>query len=155
MWVGGDKIVNMKDLTPEQKRGISSIYPVVNKELAREFGVVEHYEKVTNRDADTLPKIRSFAKEYLFTEEFNPTALKVTCDDFITVPDDKLSEVTQGPNVLLFGRSQVSFAPYTGLFGNHNGGGYGRSALLRGPMSVSSSSHRKTRNPSVQRCTIY
>ena len=41
------------------------------------------------------------------------------------MPDDKLTEVTQGSNVLLFGRSQISFDPYTGLFGNRNGGGYG------------------------------
>lgn len=121
----GDEVVKVRDLTPEQKREIFSIFPVVNKELSRELGVIEHYEKIPNRYADTLPKIRSFAKEYLYTEEFNSTVLKITCNDFITVPDDKLTEVTQGSNVLLFGRSQISFDPYTGLFGNRNGGGYG------------------------------
>lgn len=119
-----DEVVKVTDLTPEQKREISSIYPVVNKELSRELSVIDHYEKVPNRYADTLPRIRDFAREYLFTEEFNTTILKITCDDFITVPDDKLSEVTQGSNVLLFGRGQISFDPYTGLFVNRYGGGY-------------------------------
>ena len=121
----GDEVVRVKDLTTEQKREIANIFPVVNKELSRELGVTEHYEKIPNRYADALPKLRAFAAEYLFTEDFNSTVLKITCDDFISVPDDKLSEVTQGSNVLLFGRSQISFDPYTGLFGNRNGGGYG------------------------------
>lgn len=120
-----NEIVKACELTAEQKQDISAIYPVINKELSRELDVDEHYEKIDNRYTDTLPRIRGFAKEFLFTEEFNANVLRIDCSDFITVPDDKLTEVTQGSNVLLFSQSQVSFDPYTGLFGNKSRCGFG------------------------------
>ena len=115
--IANGEVVKHKNLTPFHKQNISNIFPIINRELAAEFGVTENRTKTPNKYIQTHKRITDFAKQYLFTSDFQQI---ITFDktNFITIPDNNLLEVTAGSNGLLFGNKQSGFMQYNGITAN-------------------------------------
>lgn len=118
------EVVKKKDMTPFMKQDLDHVYPVINKGLAQELQIVEHYEKIQNRYTVSLGLIRGFIKEYLSPGVIGDL-INISSSELVTVPADRVDAITKGSNVLLFANSQRSFDPYSGLFGSRGGTGFG------------------------------
>ena len=122
--IAGDEVLRYRDLTPDHKQKLESIFPVINRPLSAELQIDEHYEKIENRYTTALGYIRGFIKEYLPQGDI-AGIITVTSDDLITVPEDRIDTVPKGSNVLVFADGKTSFDPYSGLFGSRGGTGFG------------------------------
>jgi len=116
--IADHKIIKQKHLTPEQKQNIENIFPIINRELATELGVSEIRPPKENKYIKTRQQIYAFAKNYLFTDDFQKI-IKFHDTDFYSFDNPKNNKVTDGSNTLLFGGGNSSFDPYNGV--NNNG----------------------------------
>ncbi len=115
--IANGEIVKHKNITPQHKQNISNIFPIINRELAAEFGVSENRTKTQNKYTQTYQRITNFAKQYLFIPEFQKI-IAFNSTDFVTVPNDNLLEVATGSNSLLFGNNRNGFMQYNGITDN-------------------------------------
>lgn len=115
--IANGEVIKHKNLTPLHKQNISNIFPIINRELAAEFGITENRTKTLNKYIQTYQYITDFVKQYLFTPEFQ-NIITFDSKNFVTVPNDNLLEVATGSNSLLFGNSQNGFMQYNGITDN-------------------------------------
>lgn len=111
--VADGEVIKHKDLTPEHKQNICDIYPVINHELSNELGVAELRSRNTDRYTTTRDHILHFINQYILTPDFQ--ALFSTSAELLEVPDDRISYVSKGSNVLRFANGNTGFDPYSGL----------------------------------------
>ena len=111
--VADGEVIKHKDLTPEHKQNICAIYPVINHELSNELGVAELRSRNTDRYTTTRDRILHFINQYILTPDFQ--ALFSTSAELLEVPDDRISYVSKGSNVLRFANGNTGFDPYSGL----------------------------------------
>jgi len=116
--IADNEIVKRKHITPEQKQNIGNIFPIINRELAAELNVSETRPPKENKYLKTRQQIVAFAKNYLFTDNFQ-AIIKFPKEDFYSFKNPEDNKVTDGSNVLLFGGNSSGFDPYNGI--NNNG----------------------------------
>jgi len=114
--VAGGEVVKHKHLSPEQKQNITSIYPVINRELSIELGISEIRTRNTDRYTTTRDHILRFINQHILTPDFQ--ALFSTSSELLEVPDERISCVSKGSNILRFANGNTGFDPYGGLM-NH------------------------------------
>lgn len=115
--IAGGEVIKYKHLSPQHKQNITSIFPIINRENSAEFDVSEKRTKTDNKYTQTYKYITDFAKQYLFTADFQKI-INFSCTDFVTVSDSNLFQVATGANSLLFGNNQKGFMQYNGITNN-------------------------------------
>ena len=111
--VADGEVIKHKNLTPQHKQNISAIYPVINHELSIELGVAELRSLNPDRYTTTRDHILHFINQHILTPNFQ--ALFSTSVELLEVPDDRISYVSKGSNILRFANGNTGFDPYTGL----------------------------------------
>jgi hypothetical protein len=115
--IADNEIVKRKHITPEQKQNIGNIFPIINRELAAELNVSETRPPKENKYLKTRQQIVAFAKNYLFTDNFQ-AIIKFHKEDFYSFKNPEDNKVTDGSNVLLFGGNSSGFEAYNGIINN-------------------------------------
>ncbi len=115
--IANGEIVKYKNLSPQHKQNISNIFPIINRELAAEFNITENHTRTENRYNLVYQRISDFAKQFLFTAEFQEIII-FNSQQFVTVPSKNIFSVSTNANSLLFGNGKVGFVQYKGITDN-------------------------------------
>lgn len=116
--IADNEIFKRKHITPEQKQNIGNIFPIINRELAAELNVSETSPPKENKYLKTRQQVVAFAKNYLFTDNFQ-AIIKFHKEDFYSFKNPEENKVTDGSNIILFGGNSSGFNPYNGINNNY------------------------------------
>ena len=85
----------------------------MNRKLADHLGIKEYKPPTSTKYRDAQNHIIDFCRNYLFVKEFN--IFKFNSKDFITIPENRITEIPEAANALAFGNNQSDIDPRTGI----------------------------------------
>ncbi|TWV09820.1 hypothetical protein FQ707_13925 [Bacteroidaceae bacterium HV4-6-C5C] len=115
--IAGNRIVDVGKLTPEDKADLEHIYPVINRELAAELGIIENRYHTLNKYIRTRNLIREFIEQEISGKEWEGT-LHFSDPSFIIVPTECIRKVPHTASLLRFGEDKTEVDPYKGFLNN-------------------------------------
>lgn len=99
------RIHSIKTLSQQEKQHINQIYPILNKELEKEYNINRPYTpKPKNRYQTNIDFIKGFIGDYIFTPEMEQI-LHFTSTDFLDVPEEHILRASADCSRILFGNS--------------------------------------------------
>lgn len=100
------RIHSIKTLSQQEKQHIEHIYPVLNRELEREYNIKRPYiQRPKNRYQTNIDLIKDFIGDYIFTPEMDQI-LQFTSTDFLDVPEEHILRASENCSRILYGCSK-------------------------------------------------
>lgn len=100
------RIHSIKTLTQQEKQHINQIYPILNRELEREYNIKRPYiQRPKNRYQTNIDLIKGFIGDYIFTPEMEQI-LHFTSTDFLDVPKEHILRASENCSRILYGCSK-------------------------------------------------
>ena len=108
------KLVKYDEMPEEAKQNLNKVYPVWNFALRDALNQESEAPDRTNKYLKFSNKINYFFNNHLNTSEFKEI-IPVESENFIEVPQLKISKVSDSSNQLLFGNKKLDVVPYNGM----------------------------------------
>ena len=100
------RIHSIKSLSKQEKQHINQIYPVLNRELEREYNIKRPYiQRPKNRYQTNIDLIKGFIGDYIITPEMDQI-LHFTSTDFWDVPEEHILRASENCSRILYGNNK-------------------------------------------------